>query len=532
MNVSELLELGANAIRPDAPAGDPARDTAEFEFLQTEIRKLEAADQPTVNWDGVAKAAHAILSVKSKDLLVASYLTLAEFETEGYAGLAAGLVVLRDLVDTHWEGLFPEIKRLRGRAAAFEWLNGRGALAIERGGKRMNGEAIQQALDLVNLIDDKIGPLLDMPPQMGDLRRALEEVANNIPRPAATPAPGEAAGSGATEYAPGAQAVASGPAAITAIESAEELDQALEEVARLGDLCAGWMRANDPPDPFGYRFLRMLYWRQMRESPPNEDGVTVLPDFDPAVLENLEQLQSAGEYAAVLEQTEVLYATAPLWLDLSRHTVLALEGLGKEFVPAGEAVVFELAAMLRRVPELVKLKTSGGIPLADEATKKWIAKKVLAGAPIDMGFAPVEAAGARPRGGEGFAEAQKEARKLARGNKLGPALRILTDGAHRLERLEDRVTWKLEVARLCMTAGRHELALAQFESLDDELRRSSIEDWDPALCAEILRDLLSCRQQVAQSADFAPSELARSRELMGRLCRLDVVSALELNGRE
>ena len=83
-----------------------------------------------------------------------------------------------------------------------------------------------------------------------------------------------------------------------------------------------------------------------------------------------------------------------------------------------------------------------------------------------------------------------------------------------------------------MQGGHAEMALAQLEALDDELKRSSIEDWDPALCAEILRDLLRCRQQVAQTADFAPSELARSRELMGRLCRLDVVSALELNGRE
>jgi hypothetical protein len=85
---------------------------------------------------------------------------------------------------------------------------------------------------------------------------------------------------------------------------------------------------------------------------------------------------------------------------------------------------------------------------------------------------------------------------------------------------------------MCMLGGRLEMALAQLEALDEELRRSSIEDWDPALCAEILRDLLRCRQQVAQTADFAPSELARSRELMGRLCRLDVVSALELNGKE
>ncbi len=531
MNAAELQDLGTKPIRADAPSGDPARDLPEFELMQVEIRKLEAPDQPTVDWEKVARAAHSILDGKSKDLLVAAYLTVAAFETGGYPGLAAGLTVLRDLLDHHWETLFPELKRLRGRAAAFEWLNERGARAIERGGKPMQAEAIQQSLDLVNALDDKAGPLFDMPPILGDLRRALEEVASNIPAPASATAPA-ASPERAASYAPAAEAVPAGPPPLSVVESPEDLEKALEEITRLGDLCAAWMRANEPTDPFGYRFVRLLYWRQLKECPPHEDGVTMIPDFDPAVLDGLDQLQSSGEHAAVLEQTEVLFLSAPLWFDLARHAVTALEGLGKEYLLAADAVVAELATMLKRVPEVVKLKTTGGLPLADEATKKWIAKRVLVGAPVDLGFAPVEAAGARPRGGEGFAEAQKEARKLARGNKLAAALRLLTDGSLRTERLEDRVTWKLEAARLCMTSGRPEMALALLEALDAELRKASIEDWDPALCAEILRDLLRCRQQVAQSADFAPSELAQSRELMGRLCRLDVVSALELNGRE
>ena len=531
MNVSELLELGKGAIRPDAPTGDSARDTPEFELLQSEIRKLEAPDQPTINWENVGKAALEILSTRSKDLLVGAYLTLSAYETDGFPGLVAGLTMMRDLIDTHWAAVFPE--RPRGRQASFDWLNERGARAIERGGKRPTAETVQASLDLVSSLDDKVGPLLDAPPLLGEIRRALEEVMSNVPQPSSSPATsgGSGGGSAPATYTPEA-AVESGPPAMTAIENEEDLGRALEEVARLGDLCAGWMRAQDPADPFGYRFVRMLYWRQLRETPPNEDGVTVLPDFDPAVLEGLEQALGAGENAAVIEQAELQFLSSPLWLDLTRYTVQALDAQGEAFKPAADAVVFELSATLKRVPELVKLKTSGGLPLADDATKKWIAKRAAAGAPIDMGFAPVEGGGAQVRGGEAFPAAQKEARKLARSNKLGPALKLLADGRLKAERLEDRVMWKLEAARLCMQAGRSEMALAQLEALDDELRRSTIEDWDPALCAEILRDLLRCRQLVAQSADFAPSEQARSRELMGRLCRLDVVSALELNGRE
>lgn len=532
MNLSDLQELGVGTIRPDAPSGDSARDLPEFEALQAEIRKLEAPDQPTVNWEAVGKGATGILAGKSKDLLIGAWLTVAVYETDGFPGLLAGLTVLRDLTEHHWATLFPE--RPRGRAAAFEWLNERGARAVERGGKRPTAESVQACLDRVSAIDEKIGPLLDAPPMLGEIRRALDEVMSSVPAPAAAPAPVESSGAApaASTSWESSAAAASGPPAMTAIESEDDLGRALEEIMRLGDLCAGWMRAQGSPDPFGYRIVRTLYWRQILETPPNEDGVTVIPDSDPAVLESLEQAFGAGEYAAVIEQAETAFFNAPLWFDLTRYTVQALEARGEAFKPAADGVVFELTQLLKRVPDLVKLKTSGGVPLADETTKKWIAKRVLTGAPIDMGFTAETNGAARVRGGEAFPEAQKEARKLARSSKLGPALKLLADGRAKTDRLEDRVAWKLEAARLCMQGGHAEMALAQLEALDDELKRSSIEDWDPALCAEILRDLLRCRQQVAQTADFAPSELARSRELMGRLCRLDVVSALELNGRE
>ncbi len=532
MNVAELLELGTKPIRPDAPGGDPARDTPEFELLQTEIRKLEAPDQPTVNWEAVTRAATAIASTRSKDLLVAAYLSVALYETEGFPGLVVGLQILRAYADQFWETCFPEIKRLRGRSAAFEWLNDRGARAIERAQRKPSPDSVNQCNDLVNELDDKLGALLDSMPPLGELRRALGEVQSRIPQPSAAPATPAAGAPAAAAGPTDAEPVPTGPPPITAVGSPEDLELVLEEVGRLGDLCATFLRGAEPSDPLGYRLSRVLVWRHMREVPPNEDGVTVLPDFDVAILDQLEQAFGAGQYADVLQQTETQFWSSPLWLDLSRHAVRALEAQGAEFMPAADAVVYEMSAMLKRVPDLVKLKTSGGIPLADDATKKWIAKRVMVGAPIDLGGSAEPVAGARPRGGEGFAEAQREARKLGRGGKLAQALRRLTEGAQHADRLEDRTTWKLEAARVCMQAGRFEMALAQLESLDDELRRATIEDWDPAFCAEILRDLLRCRQQVAQSADQPPTELARSRELMGRLVRLDVVSALELNGRE
>ncbi len=522
MSVTELLELGTKPIRPDAPAGEPGRDAPEFETLQLEVRKLELPEQPPVNWDLAIKCSSVLLSGKSKDLLIASYLCVALLERDGIPGFATGLTILRDLIANYWDTLFPDVKRLRGRVAAFEWLAERGSRSLQRP-RRAAPEVIAQCIERVAELDERLGPLFDSPPMLGELRRGLEDLASaSAPPPAAQAAGGTAA----VEYVP------SGPPPIDAVASPEDLDRAMEEITRLGDLAASFLRASEPAEPFGYRFLRMVYWRQCRELPPNEDGMTVLPDFDVAVLEQLDQLRSSDEHAAVLEQTESLLLSAPLWLDLTRYAVQALEAQGEAFAPAVEAVVFELATLLKRVPGLAGLKTSGGVPFADDATRKWLTKRVLAGTGVELGTTDeTVAAGARPRGGEGFAAALQEAKKLVRQKKLGDALALLEKGAQRAERLDDRVAWKLEVAKLCMNAGRDEMALAQLEALDEELRRATIEDWDPQMYAEVLKSLLQCRQKVAASTEMAPAEVARARELMGRLCRLDLLAALALDGK-
>jgi type VI secretion system protein VasJ len=525
---ADLQELGSKPIRPDAPSGAPGRDEREFEVLQLEIRKLELPDQPTVNWDAAVDACAKLLGEKSKDLLVAAYLCVALFERDGVPGLAAGLTVMRDLLANFWETLYPELKRMRGRMAALEWLAERGAQAITRRSKgRAPADAIAQCIERIGEIDERAGTLMDSPPLLGDLRRALEELA------AQSAAPAPQAARAAEDTSGGTAAV--GPPTIQSVESAEDLEGAYSEAERLLDLISAYLYRAEPSNPLTYRLPRLMRWRTVVELPPNEDGQTMVPDPDPELWGRLEQLLRDADYAAVMEQTEGIFPNAFLWLDLNRFAALALEGQGESFAPAAEGVALELGTLLRRLPRLLELKTQGGQPLASDATRRWIAKRVLTGA-SDAGpslDAPASTgAGARPRGGEGFAEAVQEAKKLARQKKLADALTLLEKGAHRAERLDDRVAWKLEVARLCMGAAHHEMALAQLEALDEELRGSSIEDWDPQLCVEVIKNLLLCRQKAAAAMDAPPTELAQSRDLMGRLCRLDVLTALELDGKK
>lgn len=110
-------------IPGDAPAGRAARYEPAFIRLETEIAKIGALDSPPIEWRTVADDAAEILSTVAKDLLAAVYLTRAWYELHGMPGLRDGLVVVSDVVTTHWDEGFPPLNRLRARRAALQWLS-------------------------------------------------------------------------------------------------------------------------------------------------------------------------------------------------------------------------------------------------------------------------------------------------------------------------------------------------------------------------------------------------------------------------
>ena len=85
-------------------------------------RDLKRAD-----WSLVEQLCHEVLSARSKDLQVASWLTEAWIHRVGFAGLAPGLRLLAALCQRFWPNLYPPIEDgdLSSRLAPFEWLNAR-----------------------------------------------------------------------------------------------------------------------------------------------------------------------------------------------------------------------------------------------------------------------------------------------------------------------------------------------------------------------------------------------------------------------
>lgn len=93
--VKDAFDSAAHWEEEAEKAKDPYLESHEREFLMKNLR--------TPDWDTVRQQAVEILEQRSKDLRVAGWLVESLIRTRGWAGLKAGLQVVRQLCQTHWE---------------------------------------------------------------------------------------------------------------------------------------------------------------------------------------------------------------------------------------------------------------------------------------------------------------------------------------------------------------------------------------------------------------------------------------------
>jgi type VI secretion system protein ImpA len=100
----------------DAPQGEWAHERKKADFVQ------------------VVKLATDALTNKSKDLQIAAWLVEAWIDREGFPGLLEGLKLLKGLIETYWENLYPELEdgEAELRAAPVEWIGSRLEMRLKK----------------------------------------------------------------------------------------------------------------------------------------------------------------------------------------------------------------------------------------------------------------------------------------------------------------------------------------------------------------------------------------------------------------
>jgi type VI secretion system protein VasJ len=515
LDVAEWRGIGTRPISAAAPAGVSARYDPDFESLAAQIQRLEGLGREPVDWPQVVSLARGILEHKSKDVLVCSYAALGLLQLEGLSGLTKGLACMEAMVSGFWPNLFPELKRAKARTNALNWLALRAGTAISQKSVKTDGDVSTaceaQIKSLAAVVQEKVP--VD-PPDWTDLLRPLQELA--------------AQAQAAHESEQSSQREVAKPAAATVApaqpETAEDAARFVSETVGSLTRALAISRAADPSAPMPYLLTRALTWSEIETLPPTTENQTLIPPPPVHVKNRCEDLAAESSWKELLDEAEDRLAEFPLWLDLQRMSDQALGGLGKKYAAARTAVRAEVISLLTRLPELPALQFSDGTPFADDSTQRWISAE-LSPARTDTVAAPsVTGADA-----EALAALRENSRKLLSEGKQAEAIRLLQDAVKSASTERTRFLRQTELAMLCFEAGQLKPALACFEVLDEQIRRFSLERWEPDLCVEVFRLYWEALNKLAQTARQLSPEVVRQADVVyNRLCNLDVLAGLDL----
>jgi len=526
----------AAASHSGGPAGIDVADDPDYLYISGELDKLDSleaqesakarGDDPQPNWFEIELRAQRLLETKTKDMVLACWYAMALFHRYEYAGLSAGLGLINEYVKS-WEAIFPE--RERKKKAQIEALGERfivGGMSEWFRHKPLQATAPADAFDAVDKavqraesIRDAVGAKMpDDKPDLAKFISALKGFAGLRPKaeaPAPAPAPGATASTGAAPatgggggeatYTPTAVADVSG--AMTAIYGAVK-----------------FLREADMANPVPYAVIRAAKWAKASLPPPGE-ARTTLPPPEAALLTKHAALFQEGKWEPLLKAAEADFrGNDPLWLDLQRYVCAAMTNLGAPFELAKKSVMALTGALVQRLgPGIFELRFKNGTPLCSGETKLWIETECA----VSSG---------RPSGGGGGAaangkltEAYEKARGMAGSGKLAEALAELNEGLAACAQRRDRLLWRLRIAQLCADAGKHAVAVPLLEQCQVDIERHHVEEWEPAVAAEVAHALYRCRKALmALEKQPTPESRERLSGAFAWLCRLDPPAALAL----
>jgi type VI secretion system protein VasJ len=183
-------------------------------------------------------------------------------------------------------------------------------------------------------------------------------------------------------------------------------------------------------------------------------------------------------------------------------------------------------ALIRRFPRLLEIQYQDGRGFASDETRGWLRTEMSAraGGGGDGDNAPAV---------DPFVEGSREIRSLAARGKLVDAVKVAMSKIDNGATPRDRFRWRLLLAGICLDAGQTSVASVQLNTLDREMESHGLEEWEPGLSLEALQALYKCEKKMSQNGNRDNREsLQKMDRLYERLCRIDILSALALEGKK
>lgn len=530
--ISELLSIITTPLAGENPFGVNINYDADFDILKNEVAKLGGID-----YDMLEKTGVKILSTKSKDIRVMSFLSWVYLRSGNWENLADIWDGLGTLVEQNYDAIYPD--RDRARQLAFKWLaEERFTVLLEQ---KKPTEADYEHITRLLAGLSKIKPVLeqkfpDGSPFPSELFKSVGQWERTCkPKPKVVPPPTSGDTAQSQPQNSGASAQTANPAtaqqppasiATTAAAAAEPMDtpKQAQGVVRKAALI---LIEKEPTKPSGYRLLRCVRWDLLEKAPPSDSGKTQLTGPSEQQRNYFQKLLAEKQWKTIIEKAESAFCSGGnhLWLDLQRLVAMACRELGTEYAAVHSAVLFETALLIARIPELTALNFSDGTPLCDEATKDWIMAEIPKTAGANGNVAAAESSN------DQVDEERHKLNAVISSGKIDEALAILHEKITGSSVERDNFRRTVMAAELLIRAKQPDVAVSMLESLDNTLEERNLYKWDPAVAVSAWSALVAAykaaRSSKPQNVQIVIQE--KLTTILGKISKIDPGKVLTLS---
>lgn len=503
------------------PFGNDINYDPDFEAIKAEIGKLG-----NLNYEMIEQKSISLLTKKSKDIRLFSFLSLCYLKRNELELFCDVYDAVGKFVEKDYNSLFPN--KPRAKQLAFKWLSeDRYASVVESVVPPQTAyEHIKRAINAL----DNIKLILDIefpngspfPLKLYNIFLKWEKLTEPKKQPPSMPSPPPVVNSTSTAQTIVSQTIetnsleaAKGTNAAEPVESAKDAVEVIRKTAF-------FLIEKEPLKPFGYRLLRAVRWNNVEKAPLAEGNTTKVEPPAEERRTYIHSLLGKGDFKVALETVEKAFSsgTTHFWLDLQRIAATAAAQLGNTFSAVREAILFETAIFIRRLPQIKDLTFSDGTPFCDSATIDWLNRDVAATLSSDNSnadantYEPVEID-------------RREINALVASNNIEKAIDLLLIKIANSGSERDNFRRRVMIASTMIHAKRADLAIFTLEHLTEVIDNFNLHSWEPALAAETYTLLTRAYSIVASGKQGTVQArlLEKREEILKRLSFIDPKAA-------
>ena len=294
----------------------------------------------------------------------------------------------------------------------------------------------------------------------------------------------------------------------------------------------------------GYSWFK---WQESREVGYEADTKNKFGDIDESKKQrrdeliaegkiSAEQFDSAAAQTPQQQRSELLAQLTSCQEDFAALDKRVDEKFGRDaprISDIGQAIE-ECARLVARIYDEKKATTAGQKPLPQSVGTAQAAERetpTLPEKPAALFVPPllpeatpqVAALTATPQTGLKEEDIWTEAQRMLEGGEIRDALDRLLTASYSMPSERERNRYRLMIAKLCIKAGRHDLARPIVEGLNALIDELHLERWEsPLWIAEVLEALYQC----LTSGEHSDDDMGKAQELFRKLCAIDVTKAI------